>query len=689
MNKIPSQKKPYGYINQFLSNKNLQAVVLFFVAIGIYANTFNHEYVYDDIIVIQSNAVVQKGIAGIPDLLTKDSFFGYNKGNSDLTGGRYRPLSLITFAIEHELFGSNAPFEHIINVLLYALTCVLLLFTLYLLFPSLSPLIIFGGTLLFVVHPTHTEVVSNIKSRDEILCLLFILSTFFFWMKLLKEKKVLYLIFALFAFALALLSKEQAILLLVWLPLAWWLNKETSVKRILISLFPFIIVAVFYLFIRSSFVGTVGDRISTDVMNNPYHLATTTEKFATIIWVFFLYLIKSLYPYSLSYDYTFNAIPYSNFSQPQVWFSLLLFSAMSVWIVISIFKKQYHALLLLIWLLPIILVSNLFFNVGAPFADRFLFLPSIGICLMMVGTLFMFYKIQKDETKRKLTIFIVVLIVTGFYSFETFERNFDWKSNKSIFAADEPKVPNSVKATLNYGSILMTEADTSKDETIKKEKLDSAFHLFKRGIAVYATADLYNHLGAYYNLINDTDSSEYYYQKSIGVKDFAMAKTNLIGVLQKKGAKLHTDKKEDSALIVFRKQLELDSTYADAYNNIGTIYFALQKFDSAEFYFNKTLALQPTHQLAASNLANTYLNEGNHFFQLNNYDSALEYYIKAIKFKPDYVEAYANAGVIEMQKKNYTEAKKYFETALQYNPQHEFSRTRLMECENLLKKLIK
>ncbi len=684
MNKIPSQKKHPGFINMLLGNRNLQAIVLFFVAIGIYANTFNHEYVYDDIIVIQSNSVVQKGIAGIPDLLTKDSFYGYNQGNSDLTGGRYRPLSLITFALEHELFGNNAPFAHIMNVLLYALTCVLLLFTLYLLFPSLSPLIIFGGALLFVVHPSHTEVVANIKSRDEILCLLFILATFFFWMKLLKEKKVLFLIVALFAFALALLSKEQAILLLVWLPLAWWLNKETTVKRILISLIPFIIVAGFYLFIRSLFVGTIGDRVSDDIMNNPYLLASGLEKLASIFYALLLYLVKSFYPYSLSYDYTYNAIPYSNFSQPQVWFSLLLFSAMSVWIVVSIFKKQYHALLLLIWLLPIILVSNLFFNVGAPFADRFLFLPSIGICLMMVGTLFMFYKIQKDETKRKLTIFIVVLIVTGFYSFETFERNFDWKSNKSIFAADEPKVPNSVKATLNYGSILMTEADTSKDETIKQEKLDSAFHLFKRGIGVYATADLYNHLGAYYNLINQTDSSEYYYQKSIGVKDFAMAKSNLLGVLQKKGAKLHTEKKEDSALLVFRKQIELDSTYADAYNNIGTVYFALQKFDSAEFYFNKTLVLQPTHQLATSNLANTYLNKGNHFFQLNNYDVALEYYIKAIKFKPDYVEAYANAGVIEMQKKNYSAAKKYFETALQYNPQHEFSRTRLMECEKFI-----
>ncbi len=686
MNKIPSIKKKPGYLYYFLSHRLLQALVLFFLAIGIYSNTFNHEYVYDDIIVIQQNSVVQKGIGGIPDLLTKDSFYGYNQGHSDLTGGRYRPLSLITFAIEHELLGNNAPFEHIASVLLYALCCVILLFTLYKLFPNLSPLILFGGALLFTVHPAHTEVVANIKSRDEILCLLFSFLTFFFWMNLLKEKKVLHLIFGLMTFALALLSKEQAILLIIWMPLAWWLNNETSFKKILTSLFPFIVVGCLYLFIRSSVAGSVGDKVSTDIMNNPYFLASTSEKFATISGVLLTYFIKTFYPYKLSYDYTYNAILYLNFSNPEVWISIILFSAMIAWIVFSIIKKQYHSLLLLVWLLPILLVSNLFFNVGAPMADRFLFMPSVGICVMIVGTLSMFYKIEKKESNRQRTIFIAVLIISVFYSYKTFERNFDWKSNHSIFASDEPKVPNSVKATLNYGSILMSEADVETDLNIKNEKLETAFYLFKRGISIYATADLLNHLGSYYSIKNQLDSSEFYYRKSLEVKnDFIMAKNNLLGILQKKGGQLHAEKKEDSALIVFRMQLTLDSTYADAFNNIGTVYFALQNFDSAKYYFNKTLSIQPAHQLAIGNLANTYLNEGNNYFAHSNFDKALNNYLSALKFKPDYVEAYANAGVIYMQQKNFLEAKKQFELALQYNPQHEFSRIRLAECESVLK----
>ncbi|HAP00290.1 MAG TPA: hypothetical protein DCQ93_00040 [Bacteroidetes bacterium] len=668
-----------NFLRSFLQNKKLQAAILFLLAVGIYSNTFTHEYVYDDIIVIQQNAVVQKGFAGIPDLLTKDSFYGYNQGNSDLTGGRYRPLSLITFAIEHELFGNNAPFEHIVSVLLYALCCVLLLFTLYKLLPNLSPLIIFCGALLFTLHPTHTEVVANIKSRDEILCLLFTLLTFFFWMKLQSEKKILYLIFSLASFALALLSKEQAILLLAWLPLAWWLNKEFSLKKISLSLLPFALVATAYLFIRAFVAGTVGDRVSTDIMNNPFLLATGSEKIATIFYVMLLYFVKTFYPFTLSYDYTYGAISYQSFSSPLVLISVLLFVSMIFWIAISVFKKQYHSLLMLIWLLPLILVSNLFFNVGAPMADRFLFMPSVGLCVMIAGTLTMIFK-NKNQIA-----FAIVLAISLCFSAMTFSRNFDWKTNKSLFAADEPKVPNSVKATLNLGSILMSEADTSSNPEIKNQKLAEAFSLFKKGISIYPTADLCNHLGAYYNIKNNPDSSEYFYRKSLSIKpDFAMAKNNLLQLYQKTGVKFHDEKKEDSALFVFRKQVALDSTYVDSYNNIGTVFFSQQNFDSAEKYFLKTLTLQPEHNSAKSNLVNTYLNQGNIFFSKNNLDDALAKYQTALKLQSNFVDALANCGVIFMQKKNYSEAKKYFESALQYNPQHQFSRERLTQCESFL-----
>ncbi len=687
MNKIHSKKKRADFINLFLENKILQGTILFFISIIIYSNTFYHEYVYDDIIVIQQNSIVQKGISGIPELLTLDSFYGYDKGQSELTGGRYRPLSLITFAIEKEFWNDNATPAHILNVFLYALCCVLLFITLQCLLPAFSPIIIFLASLLFTLHPVHTEVVANVKSRDELLCLLFILLVFFLWMRLLKTKTVLNLILAILAFVLALLSKETAILLIIWMPIAWWMNKETSIKKILISIIPFLIISIGYLFIRSAISGTIGDKVAADIMNNPFLLATQNEKYATIFWILFIYLMKSIYPVILSYDYTYNAIPYQNFNQPQVWFSIIILACIVGFFISSVVKKNQNALLVSLWLFPILLVSNLFFNVGASMADRFLFVPSIAICVFIVSFLFYISKfVFSDSTKNQIFI-IFVLIISTVYSYKTYSRNFNWKSNKSIFAADALQVPQSVKTTLNFGSILMTEADATSDIKVKKEKLDSAFHYFNTGIKVFATADLLNHMGAYFSLINAIDSSEFYYRKSLAVKpDFVMGKNNLLSLLQKKGAKLHASQKFDSAFIVFKKQLELEPDYSDAYNSIGTIYFAKQKFDSAEFYFNKTLSLQPTHQLAASNLANTYLNEGNYFFQKNNYDAALEYYIKAIKFKPDYVEAYANAGVIEMQKKNYTDAKKYFETALQYNPQHEFSRTRLKECENLLMK---
>src|SRR5690606_11975243 len=94
---------------------------------------------------------------------------GYFKDESNL----YRPLPRLMFALEWKLAPGNASLSHWINVLLFALSCTFL-------FRVLARLIngkyylLFMAMLLYAVHPIHTEVVANIKSRDEILSLLFL-----------------------------------------------------------------------------------------------------------------------------------------------------------------------------------------------------------------------------------------------------------------------------------------------------------------------------------------------------------------------------------------------------------------------------------------------------------------------------------------------------------------------------------
>jgi hypothetical protein len=99
-----------------------EAIIIPVIAFSLYWMCLTFGYVLDDQIVITDNTFTKKGVSGIWDILSTESFSGYFGGQQDLVAGsRYRPLSIITFAIEQSIFGSN-PFErHFVNLLLYGM----------------------------------------------------------------------------------------------------------------------------------------------------------------------------------------------------------------------------------------------------------------------------------------------------------------------------------------------------------------------------------------------------------------------------------------------------------------------------------------------------------------------------------------------------------------------------------------
>src|SRR5438477_1936557 len=125
--------------SRFLDLKT-QCLVLVGLGLILYANTFTNRYAFDDGIVIQKNQYVQEGLAGIPKIFASDvyaSFYALMGVEQQLSGGRYRPLSIATFALEQQLFGSKesvkpaddvAMVRHVVNVALYILSVVLLLY---------------------------------------------------------------------------------------------------------------------------------------------------------------------------------------------------------------------------------------------------------------------------------------------------------------------------------------------------------------------------------------------------------------------------------------------------------------------------------------------------------------------------------------------------------------------------------
>ena len=139
------------------------------IAFLLYCNTLGHGFILDDVMVLKDNVLVKQGIKAIPELLSTPHMRGYLIIPNDL----YRPLSLVMFAIEYQFFGLNPTVGHFFNILTFMGYVVMLFLFMNKFFDGKKTAIAFIAALIFAVHPIHTEVVANIKSRDELLCYFF------------------------------------------------------------------------------------------------------------------------------------------------------------------------------------------------------------------------------------------------------------------------------------------------------------------------------------------------------------------------------------------------------------------------------------------------------------------------------------------------------------------------------------
>mgnify|MGYP006108263613 CR=1 FL=1 len=137
-------------------------IIICVVALIQYGATFNHDYAWDDAIVITQNERVQQGLS------EPSEFFRNIKGDEVQYRYGYRPITLLSFAWDIERSEMTPKTGHVMNVLYYALLCCLIFYFLRRMFPEKGTLFCIIIVGLFLIHPVHTEVVANIKLRDEI-----------------------------------------------------------------------------------------------------------------------------------------------------------------------------------------------------------------------------------------------------------------------------------------------------------------------------------------------------------------------------------------------------------------------------------------------------------------------------------------------------------------------------------------
>ena len=646
---------------------NVQAVIVALLALIFYINTYSNEFAHDDGIVIVKNEYVLEGFEGIPKILTRDAYDSYYRQLNtvnQLSGGRYRPLSIVTFAIEQQFFGAVAKekvdsvlaqttaygmsspaqkkmvsamhVRHVINVLWYmGLGIILLYFLRYIVFKK-NPLMALVAAVLFIIHPIHTEVVANVKSRDEIMSLLFICLTFILAFKYEEQKKIGLLAGALVSLFLAFLSKEYAITLVALLPMSFFLFKEYTIPKSIKATIPYFGVVLLYLFIRIKMaiitagiestsgmgiqeivdvIKSTGKYAESEVLNNPYLFATPAQKLATEIGTSLDYIKLLIFPNPLSADYSYNSIPYMDFGTMKVWLSIVVHvSIMAGTAYLTFFSKKYKVIAFAgaFYILHLLLVNNVIFNIGATMGERLIFHSSVGFAIVVSYLLCKgAEKIQPVNTGLIAlgALMGLIIVLSGF---KTITRNKDWKTDKTLFFQDIKTVPNSVLVNGNVAAALITMSDNEKNEKVKNEELHRAIGLLDKAISVHPkfVAGFLNRGIAYYKLGMLDSAKRCLDSVRANYPNYPTLKTlySLLGDYHMKNGWNNYGQygKYPEAIAEFKIGISIDSTNSELWYNLGGAYFSNKQYKEAIEAWLVAQRLNPTHEQTKQGMQAAY-----------------------------------------------------------------------------------
>ncbi|MBL7767235.1 MAG: tetratricopeptide repeat protein [Chitinophagaceae bacterium] len=617
-------------------------VLLMLFSILLYANTFKHQFALDDDIVICKNEYVLQGIQGMPNIFSKDlfdSFYKQMNTTAQLSGGRYRPLSVASFAIEQEFIGTrdNAAYEancwdenkngkqdvsedlsgdglyndrdcrvkgftlrHVNNVLFYGLAiCVLFLFLSRVVFKN-NKLLAFIISLLFLAHPIHTEVVANVKSRDEIFSFAFMLLTLFYAHRYEATKTMKYLVITGISFLAAMLSKEYGATLLILVPLSLYLfsEKKLEFKNLVpVGLTLFGVFLVYFMMRQQAgIVMGKSDLQDTELLNNPYLLANESQQLATKLYIFLKYLMTQIFPHPLSSDYGFNSIPYRDFSNPEVWLSILLLIGMVAGGFYAFRKRNWMAFAVGFYLFNILLVTNLIFNVGATMGERLVFHSSLGYC-MVLG--FGLYWLAEKMKQKQVALFLVLPILV-LYSMKTISRNKAWQSDITLALTDVEIMPESTSLNGNAASRYLDLSDQPRNKSREKELI---------------------------------------------------AKSVVYG----------------------RKAIQLHPGFVNGYMNLGLAYAKTEQYDSAKKCWDIAFKIYPHHPnkpIYYNLLGGSYYAKGFNLGSKQQWKEGQYWLLKAVEMSPDNAKYWYDLGGFSYNAGDYAKAKEAWSKAYQLDPKN-------------------
>ena len=346
-------------------------ILLCLLCLGSYANSLNSGFIFDDKALIVSNPFVKSQT--LPTEIFKKDIFEHLVGKASF-GLMYRPMQVLSYWLDHKVWGLKRFGFHLTNLILHLLNGILIYLILLKLFPD--PKLAAFTSFLFIVHPLHVPVVSYISGRADLLSLLFILLSVFLF---LEDRWVLSLISGIFA----IFSRENALLLFLFIALIIGFKKT---KKNYAWLLAFILLDLFYLGLRLFLFGFSGMATHGQGMVFPLRILNCAN-----IWLEYVFLL--VFPFNLHF---FRVTPFiSGLSGLKT--ILVIFLSLAVLFLIWRSRKNKVILFGFLWflagLIPAFLLMDNFqkFN-QAVMAESWVYPASVGFFLMIS---FLLLKLRK------------------------------------------------------------------------------------------------------------------------------------------------------------------------------------------------------------------------------------------------------------------------------------------------------